>query len=454
MTTVDWNLKGEIIYVRPSQEKFPSNNEMLGICGAATRTLPLYLNRPMIKILEDLGVEKDIFVDFQTEAISRLRAMAESPINASNFLEVSGYGQVASIPWLIKELYYMGVPALEDHFLFSIVELILIMRLRDLKYKGRIPVEEGATLFGIMDETDTLEEGEVYCAVADGSIISGRVAITKSPCMHPGDIQMATAVDVPEGHALKGLHHCVVFSQRGPRDLPSKLGGGDLDGDLFNIIADPRLWPKNTVEAADYPRLPPIDIGRRVENSDISNFFLDFMSNDQLGRISNIHLQLADQKTRGTMDPECILLAGMHSTAVDFSKTGIPVDMDRLPKYPKEKPDFMASGPRVIMEAGVPHFEGVEDYGFYEDDEADVLAELDMEGSRTMFYPSRKALGHLYRQIDERQFLADLQTGKRTGSAKSQCALPAAWEYVQNKTQGILWDHLRDSALDIKEQCA
>jgi len=57
----------------------------------------------------------------------------------------------------------------------------------------------------------------------------------------------------------------------------------------------------------------------------MTDFFILFMENDALGLIATLHQVLADRKELGTFDRECILLAEMHSTAVDFSKTGIPV---------------------------------------------------------------------------------------------------------------------------------
>lgn len=57
----------------------------------------------------------------------------------------------------------------------------------------------------------------------------------------------------------------------------------------------------------------------------MTGFFIQFMENDQLGRIATLHQILADQMEHGTMDKGCIQLAEMHSTAVDFSKTGVPV---------------------------------------------------------------------------------------------------------------------------------
>jgi hypothetical protein len=79
------------------------------------------------------------------------------------------------------------------------------------------------------------------------------------------------------------------------------------------------------VEPADYPRGQEIILDRMVTIDDIIDFFVTFMKQDQLGRIANTHKILADQKSDGTLDPVCLTLAELHSTAVDFSKTGKPV---------------------------------------------------------------------------------------------------------------------------------
>lgn len=88
---------------------------------------------------------------------------------------------------------------------------------------------------------------------------------------------------------------------------------------------DEACQPTRVFEPADYPRLPPIDIGRMVNGDDMTDFFIEFMMSDQLGRIAVLHRVLADQHDEGTMHPDCLTLAEMHSTAVDFSKTGRPV---------------------------------------------------------------------------------------------------------------------------------
>ena len=179
-----------------------------------------------------------------------------------------------------------------------------------------------------MDETGFLQESEIYCSIHKDTgplLLTGSVVITRSPAMHPGDIQCVTAVDVPVDSPLRNLHNMVVFSSHGQRDLPSQLSGGDLDGDIYNVIYDQRLYPRKLSEPANYDAAPAVDIGRSVERSDMTDFFINFMENDTLGMISTLHQILADQSDLGTLDPDCIHLAGQASTAVDFSKTGIPV---------------------------------------------------------------------------------------------------------------------------------
>ena len=181
-----------------------------------------------------------------------------------------------------------------------------------------------------MDESGFLQENEIYCYThneAGPKLLTGNVVITRCPALHPGDVQCVTAVDVPADNPLRALHNVVVFSSHGQRDLPSQLSGGDLDGDLYNIIYDDTLYPGRLSQPADYPIATPIDIGRTVKRSDMTEFFIRFMENDNLGLIATLHQILADQSPAGTFDPVCIKLAGMHSTAVDFSKTGIPVSV-------------------------------------------------------------------------------------------------------------------------------
>lgn len=164
--------------------------------------------------------------------------------------------------------------------------------------------------------------------------------MTRSPALHDGDIQFAQNVIPPDNHPLAELTNCIVFSSKGYRDLPSQLSGGDLDGDIFNVIWDTDAYPVRTFAPADYPRVSPVDIGRPVERDDMAQFFLDFMKTDHLGVIATRHMIMADQEAEGTSHPVCRKLAQLHSTAVDFSKTGIPVQMSEIPKGNPFRPDL------------------------------------------------------------------------------------------------------------------
>jgi hypothetical protein len=83
-----------------------------------------------------------------------------------------------------------------DGFLRDVLEMTMLMELRLLKHKTRIPVEKGWHLHGLMDETGFLEEGEMFCCVLQEGkreFIRGCVVISRAPALHPGDVQIATA---------------------------------------------------------------------------------------------------------------------------------------------------------------------------------------------------------------------------------------------------------------------
>jgi hypothetical protein len=60
MLSVDTSLPGDIICIRQSMWKFQAKDtEDLEICGMSDKPRPLFLNRPLINVLEDLGVPHD-----------------------------------------------------------------------------------------------------------------------------------------------------------------------------------------------------------------------------------------------------------------------------------------------------------------------------------------------------------------------------------------------------------
>lgn len=331
MISLDSSVSGNALMLRESMVKFQAlESHEIEICGAGINPLSLILNRQNIKILEDLGVGNHAFLDLQTEELSRLRPALQSPIHTAEYIAGGHIAKTIRLPWLIGTLYHLRLHFVNDAFLRQAVELTVLAQLHDLKYRGRIPVKGGVTLYGVMDETGYLKENQIYCPMGSDPggiqmLVARGVVITRSPALYPGDVQLVDAVEVPKDSPLRRLHNCVVFSQKGDRDLPSKLSGGDLDGDLYNVIWNARLKPRRTAQPADYPRVEDTPLSRTVTTPDMIAHFLTFMRQDQLARIATQHLVMADQLPLGTFDPDCLLLAELHSQAVDFSKTGIPV---------------------------------------------------------------------------------------------------------------------------------
>ena len=266
----------------------------------------------MVKILEDMGVSNDWFFQQQNRALYNLQLITANIANTAGFLQRQKIADSIGFPQLIRRLDEIGIDYKDDRFLRSVVEATVLRELRLLKHKARIPIDQGVTLFGIMDETDYLEEGEVYVTFDDSIFISGhsmdldnfQMIITRSPALHPGDIQLATNIIPPDHHPLRALKNCIVFSQKGKRDLPSCLSGGDLDGDIYGIIWDENAVRqcKRTFKPADYPRVEPLNIERTVNREDMTDFFVQFMATDQLGLIAVKHVILADQRDGGTTD--------------------------------------------------------------------------------------------------------------------------------------------------------
>ncbi|OHX00326.1 RNA-dependent RNA polymerase [Colletotrichum incanum] len=407
MLSLDSRLTGRSICIRrESMEKFPSSDvENLEICDAASRPLKLVLNRQMIKIMEDLGVDKNFFLRLQKRELDRLRAVTADAYNTGTFLHLQGVGSTFFLPTFIKSLEKYGIDYRRDDFLRAVVESTVLRELRLLKHKARIPVPGGATLFGIMDESGFLKEGEVYVcydtyrrpgkAPIEDSLRDGEVLVTRSPALHPGDIQKVNMRTPPPGHPLRNLRNCVAFSQFGQRDLPSQLSGGDLDGDLYNVIWDKQAMPRWTYRTADYPRVTPKPLGRPVQRQDMANWFVDFMKSDVLGLVATRHLILSDQDLEGTMAQDCLKLAELHSTAVDFSKTGIAVEPKNISKAPRFRPDFLAPAPPAqLYDRTHIDFLGEDEAS---DDDEDAL------GPNHKYYKSEKVLGELYRNVNEKQ---------------------------------------------------
>ncbi|KAJ7966178.1 RNA-dependent RNA polymerase [Quillaja saponaria] len=356
-----WPAKDDGIQLslRPSMDKFLSRHCTLEICSW-TRFQPGFLNRQIITLLSTLDVPDEVFWEMQEAMISKLNQMLVDTDVAFDVL-TSSCGEQGNAAAIMLSAGFN--PQSEPH-LRGMLTSIRAAQLWGLREKARISVSAGRWLMGVLDELAVLEQGQCFiqvstpslenCFVKHGAsfmevkknlqVIKGSVVIAKNPCLHPGDIRILEAVDIP------GLHHlcdCLVFPQKGDRPHTDEASGSDLDGDLYFVTWDENLIPpsKKSWIPMEYAPAEAKHMSRQITTRDIIDFFVKNMVNEHLGAICNAHVVHADLSDYGALDEKCLDLAELAATAVDFPKTGKLVTMPPNLK-PKLYPDFMGKEER------------------------------------------------------------------------------------------------------------
>ncbi|KAI9594184.1 RNA dependent RNA polymerase-domain-containing protein [Syncephalis fuscata] len=326
------------IEYRDSQCKFKSDHRALEVIRVANYTAGA-LNRQIIVLLTCLGVDGNVILNRMTEMMDRINRAMNERETAIRLLQQSGdeYETVNRMVAMLRA----GLLDKHETYLANLLRVFRACQLRELKRKAKIPIEQSVMLLGVMDEFNILEPHEIFLqydhpAYEKPYVPTGPCAVTRNPCFHPGDIRLLTAVDKPE---LRHLKNVIVFSQKGDRDVPSQCSGGDLDGDEFTCIWDPKLLPEADFKPMD--NTPPTSPTKEnIDIRDIKRFFVNYILYDNLGMIAHAHLAQADQLTNGARHGTCIRLAQLHSIAVDFPKTGVPAEFERALR-PRSYPHFM-----------------------------------------------------------------------------------------------------------------
>ncbi|KAL3731289.1 hypothetical protein ACJRO7_028202 [Eucalyptus globulus] len=338
--------------LRESMSKYESNETKLNVL-ACSKYQPLFLNRQLITLLSTLGVPDHVFEKKQRNAVDQLNAILVYPLRAQEALDLMSPGENGNI---LKEMLKCGYEPDAEPFLSMMLRTFRDAKLFLLRTKTKIFLPEGRYMMGCLDETRTLQYGQVFVQYSgrrkkqmwdesimfrssdsDQTVVQGNVVVARNPCLHPGDVRVLTAVDVP---ALRHMVDCVVFPQKGKRPHPSECSGGDLDGDGYFISWDSELVPPLQSEPMDYTPAPIEQLDHDVTIEEVEEYFVKFMLNDSLGIIADSHTAFADSKPGKAMSPECLELARLFSIAVDFPKTGVPAVIPPN-LYAKEYPDFM-----------------------------------------------------------------------------------------------------------------
>lgn len=216
--------------LRKSMSKYESENTKLDVL-AYSKFQPCYLNRQLITLLSTLGVQDYVFENKQRQAVEQLDAILTDPLKAQEALDMMSPGENTNI---LKEMLICGYMPDAEPFLSMMLQTFRASKLLELRIKTRIFIPDGRAMMGCLDETRTLGYGQVFVQFSGtrhkefyndsimfsgtGSdqrfVVEGKVVVAKNPCLHPGDVRVLRAVDVP---ALRHMVDCVVFPQRGPR---------------------------------------------------------------------------------------------------------------------------------------------------------------------------------------------------------------------------------------------
>ncbi|KAI1797790.1 RdRP-domain-containing protein [Ganoderma leucocontextum] len=395
MLSVDYSLPGRAIVIRPSMIKFEAPQSLdIEIARAFDKPGPYFLNRPLIMLLEGLGVPYETFRRLQDEAVHDAQQSVTSLERSARLLEAHGLGVSFRLTSAMLGLHKLGLgPPDGDVFWRQIMDFAINHVLRELKHHARIPVpgRDSWTLVGVADVHEQLREGEVFACIDspnESSLIylEGDILVSRSPTIHPGDAQVVQAIGRPPAGtplAKETLRNTIVFSTQGERPLASCLGGGDLDGDVYNVTTRYDMLPPRTYKPASYDPAQKKLVDHESTMEDVADFVAEYISSDTLGIIAITWLITADQSRDGILDRDCIELAALHSDAVDYPKSGQPVPVNKIPRLKfKAKPDWNA--PETI------------------------------NASNGDFYQSARAIGKLFRLID----LPALQTVQRAGRSQ------------------------------------
>ncbi|XP_035220933.1 RNA-dependent RNA polymerase 1-like, partial [Stegodyphus dumicola] len=343
MLLIDPTLKDTDIAFRKSMKKFESPQNIKLEIARASAPVRLQLNRPFITILNDLGVRHRTFLKLQEKMLKTLVQMLFEEEEAAAFL-------ISKTPVLLfpfKELTRSGIYLTTEPFFRSLLLALHRHCGEKLKSKANVSIDpsQGRNMLGVLDETGSLNYGEVFVRYTedilqgetgkDTIVLKGEVVVTKNPCLLPGDVRKFIAVDVPE------LHHvvdCIVFPGKGHRPHPNEMAGSDLDGDEYAVLWLPDLiFHRKNAAPGNFENFREPDIFN-ITVKDMVTFLVKYIKNDQVGIIANAHLAHAD---RGSIfSNECIKIAKKFHIAVDFAKHGRTAHLGKFER-PLKFPDFM-----------------------------------------------------------------------------------------------------------------
>ncbi|KAH7108398.1 RdRP-domain-containing protein [Auriculariales sp. MPI-PUGE-AT-0066] len=316
---------------RPSMYKYDGGPLVLEV-NAISKVAPgpARLNIQFILILLALKVKVAVFETLLQAQLKKIADIFSNREEAIDFLERGDDVLLDSLaePSLRQDLYemlYAGFDLNEPRLKWAMQKLqqLIFKRLRE---KLNIEVPDSAYLFGVADETETLQAGEVYVNMSRrGNLIGRTLLVGKNPAYAPGDLQIFKVVD---STLLRSScpADCIVFasSRSCPRSPSDTISGADLDGDKYFVTWDPQLVPSSVHSPQPRPKLAKEDLRLAIESKvqAAAEVFVAQRNKMLLGQMSNEWLKVAEFSPDGPKHPWCIGLVPLLERALDMAKTG------------------------------------------------------------------------------------------------------------------------------------
>ena len=234
------------VIFRKSQKKFEvvEAEIMLNIVNwvNSTETFPTAsLNSEFLMILDGLDKDgtlgiRDYIVSLFKNSLQDISESTNDPVKAYSKLFFGS--EISEFSVKFSSILLACDGKLSDSLDYKTHEIIksqimkqhLVPSICERKYN--INIENSFYLIGIIDESDTLKEGEVFVSFRDSNggiqyLDNIDVVVSKTPCYCLSEMRVVKTKNVPY---LNHLVNCIAFSKKGSRPLPNCLSGGDLDG--------------------------------------------------------------------------------------------------------------------------------------------------------------------------------------------------------------------------------
>ena len=253
------------VQLRKSMQKFNIPNEevrqhipFIGILDYSKPHINGYLDTRLIVLLQSRGVPISYLQTLHKNYIDLLKKILDDPASAQYFLRLKGRdaGDVGrKIDGPTREV----LTTIKRNEIKEMIDRSYVPDAEDDEpprrpvARVRVLVPKARVVFGVCDPHGKLEKGQCYFkpTLLDdeaGELSSEeQIVVARSPCYHPGDIQVLMLTNEKTGY--ENLKDCLVLPGKGHA---FESGGGDLSGSKFFVSWDQQLIPKRAMPPCSY----------------------------------------------------------------------------------------------------------------------------------------------------------------------------------------------------------